>query len=206
MMHPHHAWLTALCEGQRNHFNAGEIISRPEKDSNQFFVLMRGQARILLYADHKELTIGYLNPNSIYVTHTRAWILATTETEIMSWHLRHLQAVITAQPEMAVAAMREIGVMLRNSLDIIEDLAFRSVESRLARYLLVEYRQQKQNTVKLVGNTELLASLLGTSRQTLSTLMNRMIKEKIVCRCGRQSLTLLDIQYLEQLARGMSAS
>ncbi|WP_353570642.1 helix-turn-helix domain-containing protein [Candidatus Albibeggiatoa sp. nov. BB20] len=58
----------------------------------------------------------------------------------------------------------------------------------------------------MIGNTEILASLLGTSRQTLSTLMNRMIKDKILKRVNRQYLILLDIPYLEALMVGVSAS
>lgn len=206
-MHPPSSlWLPPLDEGQTNSFNAGEIISRPDKTSNQFFIVQQGQARIFLCADNKELTIGYLKPNSIYVTHTRAWIEAMETTQIMSWPLRQLQAVIAMKPELAVAAMQEIGTMLHNTIDIVEDLAFRSVESRLARYLLLEYRQQQQRTIKLSGNTEILASLLGTSRQTVSTLINRLIKDAVLQRAERQHLTLLNLDYLAQLAQRMSAS
>ncbi|MDD2815403.1 MAG: Crp/Fnr family transcriptional regulator [Thiotrichaceae bacterium] len=208
-MHPHthnSLWLPSLDGGQVKNFSAGEIISRPDKTANQFFIVQRGQARIFLCADSKELTIGYLKPNSIYVTHTRAWIAAMETTEIMSWPIRQLQALMSAKPELAVAAMQEIGTMLHNTIDIVEDLAFRSVESRLARYLLVEYRQQQQRTIKLSGNTEILASLLGTSRQTLSTLINRLIKDEILQRAERQHITLLNLEHLEQLAQRMSAS
>lgn len=208
-MHPHthnSLWLPPLDEGQANSFSAGEIISRPDKTANQFFIVQQGQARIFLCADSKELTIGYLKPNSIYVTHTRAWIEAMETTSIMSWPIRQLQALMSVKPELAVAAMQEIGTMLHNTIDIVEDLAFRSVESRLARYLLVEYRQQQQRTIKLSGNTEILASLLGTSRQTLSTLINRLIKDEILQRAVRQHITLLNLAHLEQLAQRMSAS
>ncbi|ALG68842.1 Crp/Fnr family transcriptional regulator [Beggiatoa leptomitoformis] len=206
-MHPsHNIWLPTLEEGQARVYVAGEIISRPEKTADQFFVIQQGQARVFLCADNKELTIGYLKPNSIYVTHTRAWIEAVTDTEIMSWPIRQLKALMSVKPEIAVSAMQEIGTMLRNTLDIIEDLAFRSVEARLARYLLMEYNEQKQTTIKLIGNTEILASLLGTTRQTFSTIINRMIKEGILNRADRQCLTLLNLTYLAQLAKGMSAS
>ncbi|MDO6805003.1 helix-turn-helix domain-containing protein, partial [Wenyingzhuangia sp. 1_MG-2023] len=55
-------------------------------------------------------------------------------------------------------------------------------------------------TIQLTGQTELLASLLGTSRQTLSTLLNRMIRDGLVARPDRQHLILLDTQRLQQLA------
>lgn len=208
MHHPsnHHVWLPTLEEGKVQQYKAGEIMFHPAKSPDQFFIIQHGQARIYLSADSKELTIGYLKPSNVYVTHTRGWIQAMSETEIMIWPIRQLKAMMSSKPELAVAAMQEIGLMLHNTIDIIEDLAFRSVESRLARYLLVEYRQQKQLTITLSGNTEILASLLGTSRQTLSTLINRMIKDGIFERVERQTVTLLNLPRLEQLASGMSAS
>ncbi len=193
-------WLPSLPDGQAKTFQAGEIISQPTQAVNQFFILRNGQARIFLCGDQKELTIGYLKPDSIYVTHTRAWIEAMTETEIMCWPLRQLKALITARSELAVTAMQEIGGLLHNTIDIIEDLAFRSVESRLARYLLLEHEQQQSNMIQLSGNTEILASLLGTSRQTLSTIINRMIKEGILQRAGRQTLVLINLNYLSELS------
>jgi len=200
MYHSNSDWLPKLDEGQAKVYTAGEIIFRPDKTSNRFFIVQSGQARIFLGAEDKEFTIGYLKPRSLYVTHTRAWIEAMTTTEIMSWPIKQLKMLMSTQPELAITAMQEIGSILHNTIDIIEDLAFRSVESRLARYLLMEYHQQQQLTIELSSNTEILASLLGTSRQTLSTLINQMIKTGTLERVDRRHLTLLNISHLERLA------
>ncbi|WP_353570643.1 Crp/Fnr family transcriptional regulator [Candidatus Albibeggiatoa sp. nov. BB20] len=147
MQHNSNAWLAELSEGQTQSYIAGEIISYPDKTANRFFIVQTGQARIFLWADNKELTIGYLRENSLYVTHTRAWIKAMSETQITSWPLSQLKKLMTMRPEFAIEAMQEIGMMLHNTIDIIEDLAFRSVESRFARYLLTEYHQQKSTKI-----------------------------------------------------------
>jgi len=200
------SWLTQLDKEETQCYQPGEIICYPERAANDFFILQSGQARVYLSTDAKELTISNLRPNNLYVTHTRAWIEAMTEVKLTRWPLSQLKTLITLQPEYALAAMQEIGVMLHNSIDIIEDLAFRSVESRFARYLLTEYYQQNQTTIELMGNTEILASLLGTSRQTLSTLINRMLREGVLQRIDRKHVSLLKIADLEKLVAGMSAS
>jgi len=206
MRYDSHLWLSELSKGQTRHYVKGDIVFRPDKTENRFFIMQTGLARIFLCTDNKELTIGYLRENSLYVTHTRAWIEAMSEVQITSWPLSQLKNLMTVRPEFAIASMQEIGGMLHNTIDIIEDLAFRSVESRFARYLLTEYHQQKSTTIEVMGNTEILASLLGTSRQTLSTLMNRMLKDKVLERVDRRYLVLVDIPYLENLVAGMSAS
>tara|TARA_R110002167_G_scaffold85669_9_gene232218 strand:- start:6430 stop:7098 length:669 start_codon:yes stop_codon:yes gene_type:complete len=193
-------WLERLPAGRQNRYDSGEMICRPGMTHNRVFLLNSGSARICLSAEHRELTLGCLKPGSIYVTHTRAWVETLEPTTITSWPIEQLTLLIVEAPEIAITAMREVGQMLQQATSLIEDLAFRSVESRLARYLLLEESTQQRQTIELTGQTELLASLLGTSRQTLSTLLNRMIRDGIVARPDRQHLTLLDTLRLQQLA------
>lgn len=200
--HPHHAqaWLAPLPGGTRRQFAVGTMISRPDMDDNRLFRIERGSARICLSAEQRELTLGCLWPGSIYVTHTRAWVEALEDVELTSWPVSSLTRLLGDNPELAVSAMREVGMMLHQAINLIEDLAFRSVESRLARYLLLELDNQAGYLLRLPGNTGLLASLLGTSRQTLSSLINRLIRDGILERPDRQHLQVLDRYRLQQLA------
>ena len=153
--------------------------------------------------DQKELTLGWLKPGSLYVTHTRALIEALSPCALQSWPMGELQALLTTRPELALSALREVGMMSHQATNLIEDLAFRSVEQRLARYLFLEHSDQnegKEGVIRLTGHTELLASLLGTSRQTLSSLMNRLIKSGVLERVDRQHLRICDPQQLRQLS------
>ena len=163
-------------------------------------------ARICLSAEHKELTLGWLKPGSVYVTHTRAWVEALEPTRLTLWPLEQLTDMIRVAPEMAIAALREVGIMMHQATNLIEDLAFRSVESRLARFLLLEAANQpNQDCIQLNAPNEMLASFLGTSRQTLSTLLNRMIRNGVLERPARNQLRILDHTELEKLA-SVSAS
>lgn len=198
-------WLPALSPGHSQQFNTGEVLCRPHDGQDRFFVLQSGRARIFLVAPDKELTIGYLQAGSLYVTHTRAWVEALEPTQATHWPIRELKQLLAADPSVALNAMQAIGTLLHSSLNIIEDLAFRSVEARLARYLLVESEQQDNLQIRLIGNTELLASLLGTSRQTVSTLINQLIKKQVIERVDRQHLKILDKEQLRQISSGMSS-
>ena len=197
-------WIQQLPAGNDRHFASGEMISRPDSGNNQVFLLKAGSARICLSGEQKELTLGWLKPGSIYVTHTRAWVEALSPCDISSWPIEQLHELISSRPQLALIALREVGMMLHQATNLIEDLAFRPVESRLARYLLLEHSDQNaadnNDIIQLTGHTELLASLLGTSRQTLSTLINRLIKEQVLARPDRLHLQLLNIPHLQQLS------
>ncbi|WP_253949024.1 Crp/Fnr family transcriptional regulator [Mangrovicoccus sp. HB161399] len=176
------------------------MICLPGADENRLFLVESGLARICLNGGAKDLTIGYLRPGGIFVTHTRAWVEALEPTRVMSWPVRDLLGLIAREPEFAVAALREIGSVLHGALDLIEDLAFRPVEARLARFLLSETRAQGGAQIALPERTEKLAEALGTSRQTLSTLVTRLVRDGVIARHGRSGVTVLDPARLEEIA------
>lgn len=206
MVHPfdpasaHSDWLSRLPKGLRRRHAPGETIARPGSRTNRFFVLDSGLARIGLNAAAKELVIGYLRPGGIYVTHTRAWVEALEPCDVVSWPVEEMLGLVAREPELGIAAFREIGRVLNGALSLIEDLAFRPVESRLARFLLAERQTQGSDRIRLIDTTEALASALGTSRQTLSTLLNRLIREGVIARPDRRHLEILRPDRLADLS------
>ncbi|TCO72421.1 Crp/Fnr family transcriptional regulator [Rhodovulum euryhalinum] len=198
--HPHSALASQLGGGRRRRHGPGETIARPDAGVDRLFLLESGLARISLTGAARELTLGYLRPGSLYVTHTRAWVEALDPCTIVSWPVGDMLALVTRQPELGLAAFREVGLLLRGALDVIEDLAFRPVESRLARFLLAERQIQGSDRLRLIDSTESLASVLGTTRQTLSTLLTRLARSGVIERPDRRHLVLLDIARLEALA------
>lgn len=199
-------WYRDLPEGHRKRYEAREVIVSPGHEENRVFVVEQGRARICLFSGSREQTLGHLQPGSVYVTHTPAWVEALELTWTCSWPIQQITALFASRPEMALGAIREVGMMLNNTIGLIEDLAFRPVESRLARYLLTEARQQGSDTVRLIGNTEILGSLLGASRQTTSTILTRMVKMGLIARPDRQHVRLLNDSKLRELAEAVSAS
>ncbi|MGP3698087.1 Crp/Fnr family transcriptional regulator [Rhodobacter sp. NSM] len=197
---PHAAWLARLPRGLRRQYGPGEAIVRPEQRGNRVFLLDSGLARICLTAASRELVLGYLRPGGFYVTHTRAWVEALETCEVVSWPVEDMLHLVSREPELGLAAFREIGRVLQGALSLIEDLAFRPVESRLARFLLSERRTQGADRIRLIDTTEALANALGTSRQTLSTLVNRLIREGVIARPDRRHIDLLRPDRLEEMS------
>jgi len=204
---PHSAWIGELPGGLRRRFEPGTAIARPGdvdgygdgKGPDRLFVLDEGLARICLNGAARALTIGYLRPGGAYVTHTRAWVEAVSPCTVISWPVGEMLALLTRQPALGLAAFREVGQLLHGALNLIEDLAFRPVESRFARFLLNERALQNSDLIRQIDSTESLAAALGTSRQTLSTLINRLIREGVLARPDRRHLRLLDIARLEAM-------
>ncbi|SEG84477.1 Crp/Fnr family transcriptional regulator [Marinobacterium lutimaris] len=198
-------WTGNLQQGRRDRFDTGALISAPHNTNNRVFVIEQGRARVCLVGGAKEQTLRYLKVGSLFVTHTPTWIEAVEPSTILSWPMSELRDLIIRQPDMAIVALREIGGIVSTCLEVIEDLAFRSVESRLARYLLTKHRESGAVPFTLCDSTERLATLLGTSRQTLSTIINRMERENLIQRTGRRSYQVLDSETLTLTTDDLSA-
>jgi len=96
--------------------------------------------------------------------------------------------------------------MLVNAVNLIEDLAFREVPARLARFLLGLANRRGQVTdagwlVPLDLGTEDIASLLGSTRQTVSSLINQWEREGILVRQSRRSLLVKSLDALAERCR-----
>ncbi|MBS97899.1 MAG: Crp/Fnr family transcriptional regulator [Oceanospirillaceae bacterium] len=187
-----HDWIEQLPTGTQRSYPASSMIARPGEPDNRVFILVTGRARISLLGGAKEQTLGYLEQGGLFVTHTPTWVEAIEPTTVLSWPMADLRGLISRQPDVAMIALREIGQIMSAALELIEDLAFRSVEGRLARFLIRESSGRKDGTILLVESTERLATRLGTSRQTLSTLINRMQRERLIEKAGRQCMRIID--------------
>ena len=58
-------------------------------------------------------------------------------------------------------------------------------------------------TIRLIGDSEPLASLLGAWRQTVSTLVDQLIEDGVFERLDRQHLKILDRVLLERRGRNV---
>ncbi|PIE88854.1 MAG: transcriptional regulator [Acidobacteria bacterium] len=96
----------------------------------------------------------------------------------------------------ALGMLAELSKKLRIFARKIEDLSLKEVPARLAGYLLyLDKEQQGGGTVVLDISKGQLASLLGTSPETLSRILTRMAAEELIAMDGR-TITLLDIAKL----------
>ncbi|WP_444454481.1 Crp/Fnr family transcriptional regulator [Rhodobacter capsulatus] len=198
-------WISRLEGGLRRRYGAGEMIARPDAPSDRLILIESGTVRLSLTGAGREVTLAHLRAGGLFVTHTRVWVEAVEPAQVLSWPVAEMLELVTRHPELGVAAFREVGQILRGALDLIEDLAFRPVEARLARHLLTELQAQGRDTIRLVGPTEALATALGTTRQTLSTLINRLIREGVLSRPGRQLICVHDPGHLARLAEVSSS-
>jgi CRP-like cAMP-binding protein len=125
-------------------------------------------------------------------------------SEIRSCDLQTFSQRLHHHPQMMGAMTRVLSNTLSGCIDTIENLAFRDVKARFAGFLLGQIpekqKEQTEITVTLPLTTEQLAQVIGTSRQTLSSLISDLQKERIIKRDSRGKLLIYSPAYLDNLA------
>lgn len=98
-----------------------------------------------------------------------------------------------------------LGDLLKNSITIINGLAFKEARMRLAEFIIKAVEDKGMQTadgirVEIGLTTEELAMIIGSTRQTVSMLLNDFRKSDILKKIDRRSFLIQNLPKLEQLA------
>jgi CRP/FNR family transcriptional regulator len=175
-------------------FRAGQHISlEGEQPLGVFFVLL-GRVRLSRTApDGREQVLSTIGPGENFDLvpvldgePCPSTARAMSQVECLLLPREELQSLIYRHPGLAIAAMQAMAHQLRSLVDLVEDLAFRSVRARLARQLLA---------VAGGGSAAItqqeLAERTGTIREMAGRTLRRMAEEGLV-RLERGRVVVLD--------------
>ena len=178
-------------------------IFPPNHHEDLIFIVAKGRARLFLAYEDKEFALAILERGDVYSTHTRAHVSALEDTTLLCAPTPLVRRHMLRLPEFTGTMVRVLGEVLRHSFSIIDDLAFRDVQTRLVRFLRFVVSQSGISQpgggilVKVGLTTEQLASLLGTTRQTLSTMLNTLERAGLLELRGKGVFFIPDLEALK---------
>jgi CRP/FNR family transcriptional regulator, carbon monoxide oxidation system transcription regulator len=177
-------------------------IYSPFEERNLIFIVKSGRLRVYLSYEEKEFTLAILEPGDIFSTHTQAFVQALDGAEILICDTAKFQRQLFAVPEVSLIMVKVLGELLKNSISTIEGLAFKDVRRRLVEYLIEVEASRGSRTaagsvVDLGVSTEDIALLVGTTRQTISQILNDFIKNGVIEKLNRRTLLIKDLAALK---------
>jgi CRP-like cAMP-binding protein len=187
-------------------YQSGSLLCQPDGTDNQVFIVAHGRARVYLGYEDKEFNIGILSKGDIYSTHTRAFVQSLEEIEILSADLGTFRQKMLDDSEVAKAMIGVLGSMLKNSFTIIEGLVFEDVSSRLLKLFVNEATKHGSPyeeggvVVKIDLSVEQIALLVGSTRQTVSKILNELFQKGLSKRLERGKYLIPDISELESFS------
>jgi CRP/FNR family cyclic AMP-dependent transcriptional regulator len=182
-----------------------EYISYAE-DMDVIFIVKKGKVKIsYLSEDGREMTIMVLSSGDIYSRHSQALVRAVTKTEIWQFTGRDFSEILDKDPLIARRLIVILGRILRQTNEVVKNLAFEEVGVRLARFILDQGQEygvedKQQTVIEMELTHEDIATLTATSRQTVTSILSRMEKDGIIS-TGKKQLIILNKEKLEETAK-----
>lgn len=179
---------------------ADDGITKPEVAASSVFIVKEGRLRVFLAAEGKEFTLSILEAGDIYTCHTGTFVQALTPGVLLTTSIPVFHTYMRDIPQVSKVMVRILGNMLKSTFGIIDGLVFGDASTRLADFLLSVAKEEDGKLVARLGMTgEQLAQHVGSTRQTVSTLLNDMVRSGILIRVKRGVFEIVDETRLEEL-------
>jgi CRP/FNR family transcriptional regulator len=191
-------------------FKRGQSIFFEGDDGNGFYVIVSGRVKVFkLSPEGKEQILHIFGPGEPFgevpvFAGERFPANAETlaESRVFFFPRPAFIELVGKNPTLALNMMAVLSSRLRRLTHLVEDLSLKEVPGRLAAYLLLlSEKNQGTAKVELEVSKNQLASLLGTIPETLSRILARMDREKLLKMSGK-AIEILNRKEMEALASG----
>lgn len=159
-----------------------------------------GREQILYLAEPGKLIGEGFLPHEVQCA---ASAFAMTDSEVWRFESDKVIRLVGRSEGLAFALMRHMAFRANRLIDLVLDLSLRSVERRLASFLLTlairhGAEQGTPCTIPRQLDMNTVAARLGTVREEISRALNRMQRNEIL-NLSRQEIVVLDLAALERV-------
>jgi CRP-like cAMP-binding protein len=200
------AELARRCAWRR--FAPGERILTRDGESREVLFVVEGELRIVNYASSgREIAYAVIGPGShagelaaIDGGPRSASVEALTDCHIASLGGEAFTRLLIDRGVVAMAVLRHLARIVRNADDRISELAVLGAMQRVYRELLRSARPVGAGgVISPLPTQESIASLVGTTRETVARALGQLVKAGVAKRQGRE-LLIRDCAVLEAMS------
>lgn len=175
-------------------FKKGEFVYFPDQPSREVFLLEKGRVKIGSYSeDGKEIIKAILSPGEMFgelalVGEERRTDFAMAmedDTSVCHMPLDEMREIMYQDINLSLKITKLIGLRLQKMERRLESLVFKDARTRIIEFIrdLALERGTKVGDETLVKNFfthKEIASLTGTSRQTVTSILNELRESNLI--------------------------
>jgi len=186
-------------------FSRGELLFEEGQVADGFYVVVSGKVKVFkLSPDGRERILHVIHPGKSFADAAifddgafPAFAMSIERSSLLFFPKDQFLGLLHQQPQLAINMIAGLARFLRNFATQIEDLTFRDVPARLARFLISECGKDSRQ-INLAVSKAQLASNLGTTSETLSRTLRKLADEGVIAVAGR-TINLIDLNRLHEL-------
>jgi CRP-like cAMP-binding protein len=189
-------------------FKKGEHIYFPDEPSNSVFLLEQGRVKLGAVGDNgKEVLNAVLHPGEIFgemaafgEERRKDFAVALDDVRVCRMTVDQLKGLMRDYEDFSLRVTRMMGMRLRKMERRLESLVFKDARTRIVDFV----REMAEEKGSPVGDETLvrnflthkeIASLTGTSRQTVTSVLNEL-RDKNLIYFDRKRLLVRDLKKL----------
>lgn len=190
---------------RKSFFSKKKHIEFTGTSRDYIYFVKTGRVKVsYLSPEGKEITVTILHPGDVYSLHSEATITVIEPAEIWYIGTDNFKKILLEHPDLAINLFKILGAILKNTNDALLNLAFKEVNSRLATLLLKMAREKGVSTAAgisfVLGLThEDIANLISSTRQTVTTVLNRFEKSGII-EVNKKKIIVKNMEKLTELS------
>ena len=186
----------------------GDILFREGELASGFFVVETGKVKVYkLSPEGKERILHVVLPGQSFADAAifadgcyPAFAETLSSAELLFFPKDEFLNLLHIHSRLAINMIAGLSKYLRQFTVQIEDLTFRDVPARLARFL-TDLGGDRKTHLLLPYSKAQLASNLGTTSETLSRTLRKLADEDII-RVSGKNIEVLDVDRLYDMAEG----
>ena len=192
-------------------FTAGTRLFEQGHPGEEFFIIIKGSLKIsVLSEEGHELVLAYLRPHDFFGEMAllddyprSAGAEAVEDLELLSIHKNHFRKLLSGKPQMALPILQCLARRIRTMINDLASSAFMDAYHRVASKLLVLARdlgeiEGDSATIRQKLTHQKLAALVGTTRETVTKILNEMKRQKLI-RVDHQQITILALERMRRM-------
>ena len=194
---------------QYHHYKKGEFIYFQDQPSDTIYLIAKGRVKIGSYSSQgKEITKTILSQGELFgelaltgeEQRTDFAQSLSDETTVCSMGIDLMQELMLDNKSLSFKIFKLIGLRFRKLERRLESLVFKDARTRVVEFIreLAEEKGQKvgfETMVKSKLTHQDIANLTGTSRQTVTTILNEL-RDKNIINFDRRKILIRDLDKL----------
>ena len=189
-----------------NEHPRGELLFSDGEEAAGFFIVLDGKVKVYkLSPEGKERILHVIQPGGTFAEAAifgeglyPAYAEPLQASQLLFLPKEAFLALLRDNSRVSINMIAGLSKFLRQFANQIEDLTFKDVPSRLARYLMDLSRGVKRTVVLPISKSQ-LASNLGTVSETLSRTLRKLSEDDLISVSGK-TVEIIDFDRLEELA------
>ena len=182
-------------------FPKDALVVSQDDPGDTMFIIERGRVKVVLYGETgREMILSMFRAGDVVGEMSlldgqprSANVIAVEESRLLSLSRRDFADLLKSQPAIALNVLEEMSIRLRRADDIIGNLALLDVYGRVARVLVHMAEREGENTdegivIRERPTQQDLASMIGTSRETVSRVLSEFQRRGFLSMQGKKIL------------------